>query len=285
MQTNDRLENMSTDASLTSPGRALRVYRAGRLVYYRQAADADFWDTCWNTKFASADFSAARQGRLDLTKKKAFLRYLPRNGRILEAGCGLGKIVMALRAHGYDVEGVEWGAETVALLNQHFPDLPVREGDVRALDVSDSIYAGYTSLGVIEHREAGPEPFLTEAFRVLQPGGVAFISVPQMNILRRMKARLSMYAHTPSTDLDFYQYAFSREEFTQIIEDAGFKVIDWLGYSALKGVRDEIPLIRWLAQNNIIYGVLDRVLSFFSLIEGYLGHMQMIVCVKPENPD
>ena len=35
-------------------------------------------------------------------------------------------------------------------------DLPVREGDVTRLDVRDGSFAGYVSLGVMEHRREGP---------------------------------------------------------------------------------------------------------------------------------
>ena len=261
--------------------RTMRVVRNDRLVYFRQKADADYWDSHWDAERSDDYFSAAQQGKLDFSKTQAFLTHLPKHGRILEAGCGLGIVVLALRAHGYDVEGVEWGEKTVAFLNQRFPDLPVRVGDVTALKVPDDTYAGYISLGVVEHREAGPEPFLTEAFRVLQPGGVACISVPHFNSLRKIKAQLSMYTETVPTGLDFYQYAFSRQEFSHLIEAAGFKVIDWYGSNALKALRDEIPFVKWVSRNRLVYKVLWRTLNFSRFTEDRLGHMQMVVCVKP----
>lgn len=41
-------------------------------------------------------------------------------------------------------------------------------------------------MGVIEHFEEGPHAPLKEAYRVLNPGGLAFVSVPTVNIIRRI---------------------------------------------------------------------------------------------------
>ena len=40
--------------------------------------------------------------------EESFIKFLPKTGKIIEAGCGLGYYVLALERRGYDVEGVEW---------------------------------------------------------------------------------------------------------------------------------------------------------------------------------
>ena len=45
--------------------------------------------------------------------EEPFSRHLPKQGTILEAGCGIGQHVLALRVRGYDAVGVEWAERTV----------------------------------------------------------------------------------------------------------------------------------------------------------------------------
>jgi ubiquinone/menaquinone biosynthesis C-methylase UbiE len=44
-------------------------------------------------------------------------------------------------------------------------------------------------MGVVEHFEQGPHAPLDEAYRLLKPGGLAFVSVPTVNIIRRIIRR------------------------------------------------------------------------------------------------
>jgi SAM-dependent methyltransferase len=160
-----------------------------------------------------------------------------------------------------------------------YPDLPIRVSDVSQLAVSDGCYGGYISLGVMEHRREGPESFLQEACRVLEPGGVAFISVPYFHVLRRMKAKLGLYRGRPD-DLEFYQYAFDRPEFTALLQAAGFRIVDWMTYDGYKGVKDEIPLLRLISRWQGVGWRMQRWLRSWQWAERNLGHMILFVCRK-----
>ena len=255
------------------------VGRYKRLAYFRETADAAFWDEHWRGRPVDELYENARLGKLGGSYDALFVRHLPRSGRILEAGCGLGQIVVALRARGYDVEGVEWAVDAVETIRAKLPDIPVRVGDATALDVPDAFYAGYISLGVMEHREEGPEPFLKEAHRVLADGGIALISVPYFNSLRRLKARLGFYGK-PAAPAPFYQYAFTGEEFTSLVERAGFQVVERAAYSGDKGVKDEILLFRKVFQWPGVGWRAVKVLRSGGWLERKLGHMMLFVCRK-----
>jgi SAM-dependent methyltransferase len=115
------------------------------------------------------------------------LPFLPRDGLILEAGSGPGHKVAYFQSLGYSVEGVELNSAVIAAMRVRRPTLPLRVGDVGNLDIPDGHYAAVTSFGVIEHFRAGPQTPLAEHFRVLRSGGIALISVPSLNALRRLK--------------------------------------------------------------------------------------------------
>lgn len=263
-----------------SANKVQRRVEKQRLVYYWSAANEDFWDQHWKTYFAREDFSQAESGDLGRFER-LFTHYLSPSGRILEAGCGLGQQVLALRMRGYNVEGVEWSPETVDMVRSLYPELPIRTGDVTQLEIPDNYYSGYISLGVVEHRREGPEPFLQEAYRVLKPEGVALISVPYFHPLRRLKARLGLYRGRPD-GLEFYQYAFTEMEFASILRASGFKIVDRVLYSGFKGVKDEIPLLRWVLAWRGIGWRLGRKIQSWQWAERNLGHMILFVSRKAQ---
>lgn len=211
-----------------------------------------------------------------------FVKYLPKAGKIIEAGCGLGYYVLALERRGYKIEGVEWSRKAVDLIKQRYPKLKVKTGDVRKLTVKDGYYSGYISLGVVEHFQSGPEDYLREVNRILRPGGVAFISVPHFNLLRRVKSLLGCYRGDPA-GLDFYQYAFTETEIDGLIEKAGFKVIDHFRYDAYKGIKEELPFL-----HNLFWTILARWRKFTSSLSPARyrsGWPQTAASLRPRGSD
>lgn len=258
-----------------------RRMEQGRLVYYRQQASADFWDEHWQNNQADAIYQLAQQGIVGTPNiQQVYERYLPTDAPIIEAGCGIGQVVMALRVCGFDIEGVDFAQATIEQVKARFPDLPVRVGDVMALDVPDGHYGGYISIGVIEHRRDGPQPFLDEAWRVLKPGGVALISVPYLHDVRQLKGRMGFYRGQPD-GLDFYQYAFSRREFAAFLTQAGFDIIAFECYDPVKGLGDEIPYFKAMLQWPFIGKRLTYRIHKRGWFSAY-GHMIMAICRKPE---
>jgi SAM-dependent methyltransferase len=100
----------------------LRTVENDRLVYYRESADnPEFWTAHWEGIDVAGILSVAREQYLG-DYKQVFLRDLPRDEPILEAGCGYGRYVLALQARGYDVTGVEFSPETVERALRAAPD-------------------------------------------------------------------------------------------------------------------------------------------------------------------
>ncbi|MBF0310439.1 MAG: class I SAM-dependent methyltransferase [Magnetococcales bacterium] len=221
-----------------------RTVENGRLAWFHEEAQDTFWDDHWQKNWGHDLFREAESGNLG-EYEETFCTYLPATGPILEAGCGTGVYVLALRQRGYDVEGVDNAAKTVQRVRELRPDLPVHPGDVTALPCPDGHYAGYISLGVAEHFREGPEAVLQEAWRVLAPGGIAIVTVPWYNALRRFKARLGLFHPAGSEgQRPFYQYAFHEQVMVETLERLGFRLLHLDGYSPLKGLRDELPFIK-----------------------------------------
>ena len=136
----------------------------------------EFWDSHWDL--------AENTIRQILSTKKNFVsliteKYLkPEHGIILEGGCGTGQNVAALVNNGYRCIGIDWAEKTVALLNRYAAGLDIRQGDVRKLPFPDKYFAGYWSMGVIEHFREGYEPVALEMARVIKDNGYLFLAFP-----------------------------------------------------------------------------------------------------------
>ena len=77
------------------PVKTARCVEEQRLVYYRSQVNADFWDVHWKKYFSPDMYKNAVRGGF-VWFEKPFTEFLSGEGRILEAGCGLGLYVLAL---------------------------------------------------------------------------------------------------------------------------------------------------------------------------------------------
>lgn len=122
------------------------------------------------------------------------LRYLDKRGPTLEAGCGLGRFVIFMEQQGFaDVRGIDISPDAVDIVNKIAPHLNVTCGDVSDLPFEDSSIRGVVSLGVVEHFKEGPQAALREFKRVMAPGATAIITVPYLNVVRRIKHAARLY--------------------------------------------------------------------------------------------
>ena len=214
-------------------------------MYRKTASSSRFWEEHWK-KFLQGNsltnfYQSFSENSLIV---KVFEKYLPRDGKILEAGCGSAQYVYILTQRGYDIEGIDFAEETISFVNSEFPQLPVHVGNVFHLGYPDRSLSGYISLGVIEHFKEGSQRILKEAYRVLDKGGILILSVPYFNPLRRIKKCFGFY----ESDGEFYQYAFTKREVNVFLIQTGFKVLDHCYYDLYKGLKDELPFIAPLLQ-------------------------------------
>ncbi|MGA1844951.1 MAG: class I SAM-dependent methyltransferase [bacterium] len=207
------------------------------------------------------------------------LTYMPREGLVVEAGCGLARYVEFLHRKGFRVLGIELDADTIDTVKKLAPHLDVRQGDLLAMDFADGSLAGIICLGVVEHFMEGPARPLRELHRVLKPGAHAVITVPSFNLLRRIRYYLGIVnplriakrsrfvrrifgkgplqgpvrsgcTYHPGTvpyrrrhglpSEGFFEYLFSRGEFEGELDRAGFIRVKSVPIGHMDGIHHDI---------------------------------------------
>jgi len=262
----------------------LRDKRA--LAYYQGSASPEFWDQHWKI----GDLRVYLESSTDDDRfLPAVRRYLPAGSVILEGGCGRGQIVNALQYHGYRAIGIDYAGVTIERIKRAMPELDVRLGDVRNLNIEDSNLDGYISAGVIEHFWEGYFPIIKEMHRTLREGGFLFISFPFMSPFRNLKASVGLYKSCLITELEdkksrFYQFALSVEEVQSDLEELGFIFREKRNCDGIKGFKDEIdilkPLLQLLYDGKLGHGLnplLDR------LFKPFASHSILLVMQKTPN--
>lgn len=250
----------------------------GRLVYYKKTANIQHWENLWYQEMTRESYLPFKSGEL-FEFSKIFPAHLPKTGKILEAGCGKAQFVASLLARGYTCYGLDYAYQAISRANIMAGPMPLICGDVTALGLAENEFSAIISIGVVEHRREGPEPFLTEMRRVLQPGGVLLISVPCFNPLRYWRAQRGAYQDDVS-GLDFYQYGFTPDEFCGILSRAGFLVERTYTYAHQNTLNQELHWLKTLPL--FLKKIILRISKYVPVVNSRWGHMLMVVARKKD---
>ena len=111
---------------------------------------------------------------LDLAMVDAFAAAVTSgdDARVLDAGCGAGRMSRYLADRGCRVEGVDLSPGMVAMARRDHPDLAFTVGSLTDLPYPDDQFAGVMLwYSIIHTPPAGQARIFAEAARVLRPGG------------------------------------------------------------------------------------------------------------------
>ena len=142
----------------------------------------------------------------------------------------------------------------------------------------DNEFDIYFSWGVFEHFEDGPQKCLLEANRILRKKGLIFLSVPFDNIRQSLESNMRDINNI-SCNQRFYQYRFSKSEFSRELNKAGFKLISMEPIHKKQGTLRMLHHnlgfnYDWLITKIIAYLVAPLIPSIF------ISHMLFAAAVK-----
>ncbi|MDD2735826.1 MAG: class I SAM-dependent methyltransferase [Desulfuromonadaceae bacterium] len=144
------------------------------------------------------------------------LSQLVHKGRALDIGCGSGRFLRALRLSGWEVAGLELNDDT-ATAARKVHGLTV-EASLEAF--ADKSFDLITITHVLEHIR-DPRQMLAECARLLKPGGVIAVAVPN---IESWQARLTQ-EHWFHLDLPRHLWHFSEKWLSKELAERGFSQI------------------------------------------------------------
>lgn len=255
----------------------------GRLLNFKEQSTAEFWDEHWDNYDYFLKFKNSKNDRFILDNTRKFLK----EGKILEGGCGLGKVVYCLHYNGYSAFGIDFAQKTVKKVNKYLPELNILPGDVRNLQFKDNFFDGYWSIGVIEHFFEGYDLIVKEMSRVLKKGGFLFLTYPYMSPLRKLKVNLRIYrSFNKENQSDcFYQFMLNPSSVKKSFEKYGFKLMYSKPFGGLKGFKDEIRIFKPFLQRLYDYRGKKRYIRTFRkqlrrVLGNFSSHMILMIFKK-----
>ena len=138
--------------------------------------------------------------------------------RVLDVGCGRGHLLREFREHGWETLGTELD-DASAKFPRESLGLSVKVGTLEGLGFSDAAFDTVVLWHVLEHV---PEPLaiLREIHRMLRPGGVFLVAVPDFSSWEACWAQAKWF----HLDVPRHLHHFRRERLRRLLESSGFHV-------------------------------------------------------------
>jgi ubiquinone/menaquinone biosynthesis C-methylase UbiE len=159
-------------------------------------------------------------------------QWLPSNAKLLDVGCSTGVILQVLDRAGFDVYGVEVSEEATIQAQAIFGD-KIRQGTIEDSQFSGNYFDGVTFIHVLEHVQ-NPKTTLQETHRIMKPGGMLLIEVPNVESLGFHLFGLRWMG----LQMPRHLYHFSDQSLTTLLEECGFVV----EYRSFYSVRVSSPI-------------------------------------------
>ena len=168
--------------------------------------------------------------RAGKAQAERLLPFLPRNGAVLEVGCGMGRILRHLHPHCKELWGVDISERMLKHARSWLANLDVElrlcnGRDLQVLDPGRFDFA--YSLLVLQHMDKNDAYlYLKEVFRVLKEGGRMLVNFP--DILSDTFFRDFTYVSLqPPEERDPAKVrAYAPEEVKRIVESVGLRILD-----------------------------------------------------------
>jgi SAM-dependent methyltransferase len=170
---------------------------------------------------------------------------IKKDGKVLDMGCGPGRLLLALQENGYDISGYDYTARHVKLIKKQSPKAKVFKGDWKNNALKDGSFDTAYSLGRnILHEYSLPDQVQTfrEAQRTLKPQGHFIIDIPDRD-KGEYQQRVRDYADamyefgvknyrygaiydSPDGKHFSTRYAYSDKDIRNLAELSGFRIIE-----------------------------------------------------------
>jgi SAM-dependent methyltransferase len=161
---------------------------------------------------------------LDLAMIDAFIDAVRTTGdrRILDAGCGAGRMSRYVADRGCRVEGVDLSPNMVAMARRDHDDLLFTVGALTDLPYADDEFAGMLLwYSIIHTPPSGQQQIFDEAARVLRPGGHLLVGFQAGEGRRDVAPAYRQFGHEVTLD----RHLYTADDIAARMSAAGFSEV------------------------------------------------------------
>lgn len=175
----------------------------------------------------AADYAALlpdtrAEAALDLAMIDAFIAAVGAGARVLDAGCGAGRMSRYLADRGLVVHGVDLSPAMVAVAARQHPDLTFAVGSIADLPYADHAFDGVLLWYSTIHTPPEGQPRLySDASRVMRPGGHLLVGFQAGVGVHDTSATYRRYGH----DVDLVRHRFTADEAAGWIAASGLREV------------------------------------------------------------
>ncbi|MBI2026257.1 MAG: class I SAM-dependent methyltransferase [Deltaproteobacteria bacterium] len=191
-------------------------------ITYRTSSIQEYWKERWRK--VPVDDAMSNDEVYPL--KYANLAIKAGNGRILELGCGPGRLLKYYQKKGFDIIGVDYIEEIIQRLKISDPTLNVEVGNATALRFSDGFFGCVLAFGLYHSLSVNDlELALKETFRVMKHLGTLCASFRANNFQRKLlDKRIHKQQENDQKINCFHKLSFERAECEDLLKKVGFEI-------------------------------------------------------------
>lgn len=147
------------------------------------------------------------------------------SGKILDIGCGRGRLLYEMKKEGWDVFGTELSEHSCSMAREEF-NLDIKKGDIKDCRFPDNYFDVITMWHFLEHYH-DPSELLKESYRILKDGGLLIISVPNIGSLQYYLSKKKWF----HLDVPRHLYHFTLNTLSRLIKLNRFNIINKNNFS------------------------------------------------------
>ncbi|WP_322793426.1 class I SAM-dependent methyltransferase [Bellilinea sp.] len=233
--------------------------------------------------------------RYGLQKRKGFVLKYRNSGKLLDIGCATGDFLDEVSHYGKNTQWDLYGVE----ISKYAAELASRKKYLNIFNTTledcgfpDHFFDVITLWDVLEHLY-DPAGSLSEINRILKPGGLLILRVPNFNSLDR----IIFQSEWAGWDAPRHLYVFSKKSITAFLERTGFSILNFntnigsyttflLSLRFFLTQKQKLDLNHPSKMISFLYSPLARIISaplFYLVSKAGLGSLMVVTTVKEKS--
>lgn len=181
---------------------------------YKGKTKSKLYDSAEGYNLYAAKYDESQRFLNSFEKGKLFSLVGDLKGKkVLDVGCGTGRLLGELKLFGADIVACDVSSEMLKLAKKKYPSVETVEADIEDLPFEDGTFDLVIATFVIVHLKF-PERAFSEVYRVLKDGGIFIVS----NINQRKPPKLK----TDEGEIVISSYYHRPEDVLKVLDDNFF---------------------------------------------------------------